>query len=312
VLNKTSITLFCLISMTLGWLISTPLWLSDEGLSTPNASTLVILFMWSPALTALAFFLFERTRSQVTFKEYFNVRLGSQWRLHNALHVVMWPLFAIAAPFAGSALGVFELDLTFSGFEALIRAQVAQLGPSTPNPLDTLSVEALVATQLGASFLAAFLNIPAVLGEELGWRGYLLPRLRPLGFWRANVILCVVWSLWHAPLLLLGHNYPNAPVQGLLFMTAFCLIIGTLINWSSWQTRSLWPAVLGHGAINGSAGAIFLFQAEGASFDPRWAGMTGVSGWLAPLAFVLVLIALKKLPGGEGGESSQPEGTLNV
>ena len=212
----------------------------------------------------------------------------------------------MATPFVASAFGLFELDLSFSGFEAMVRAQVAQLGAATTDPFEKIPVQALVAIQLGASFIGAFINIPVVLGEELGWRAYLLPRLRSLGFWKANVLLCGIWSLWHAPLLLLGHNYPNAPVQGLLFMTGFCLVIGTLINWSSWRTRSVWPAVLGNGAINGSAAAILLFHAEGDTFDPRWTGMTGVSGWILPLLLVLVLMALKKLPGEDRLPSETP------
>jgi uncharacterized protein len=53
------------------------------------------------------------------------------------------------------------------------------------------------------------LGLPLTLGEEYGWRGYLLPRLLPLGEIKATLIVALIWALWHLPILLIGLNYPE-------------------------------------------------------------------------------------------------------
>ena len=52
----------------------------------------------------------------------------------------------------------------------------------------------------------AFLLLPVSFGEEYGWRGYLLPRLLPLGEIKATLILGLIWAFWHLPVLSLAHG----------------------------------------------------------------------------------------------------------
>jgi membrane protease YdiL (CAAX protease family) len=49
-------------------------------------------------------------------------------------------------------------------------------------------------------------------GEEFGWRGYLLPRLLPLGEVKAAIIVGLIWGPWHLPVLIVGLNYPGEPI----------------------------------------------------------------------------------------------------
>jgi membrane protease YdiL (CAAX protease family) len=69
-------------------------------------------------------------------------------------------------------------------------------------------------------------------GEEYGWRGYLLPRLLPLGEIRASVLLGVIWGVWHLPLLLAGLNYPGVNV--FLAILVFIFVTAALSFTYTW------------------------------------------------------------------------------
>jgi membrane protease YdiL (CAAX protease family) len=154
-----------------------------------------------------------------------------------------------------------------------------------------------------AMLVAPLLNALPVFGEEFGWRAYLLPKLMPLGWRKAMLAMGVIWGLWHAPLIAMGHNfgldYSGAPWLGMLVMIWFCLVFGTIIGWASLQAGSVWPAVIGHGAINGIAGiSVLLIKGEpNALLGPIPVGLIG--------SFGFTLISLWLFWKGGGKDSTQ-------
>jgi membrane protease YdiL (CAAX protease family) len=293
-LDLRGVVSFTLIAFGLAWLLALPMWLSDEGLRHPLALPLTVAMMFTPTLATLIVTRFispppEGLRTATGLRLGKGRRWGWYW-------LFAWPgvlLIALAAPFVGALFGLYQLDLAdFSGFRAAVEASAAAQGVSElPLPIQTV-----VLLQLTMLPLAPLINFIPVFGEEWGWRGYLLPRLLPLGQWPALLLSGVIWGLWHAPIILLGYNYPLHPNLGWLLMVGFCVVWAILLGWTRLATGSVWPAVLAHGAINGAAGVTGLFFREGSTFDSALVGMTGVTGWILPLLLIGVLMLLGRLP----------------
>jgi ABC-2 type transport system ATP-binding protein len=149
-----------------------------------------------------------------------------------------------------------QFDAGLGTLAALIEGQGAQID------LDLKTIAALQLAQ--GLLLAPIINGIFTFGEEFGWRAYLQPKLMALGFRRAMLSMGLIWGLWHAPVIAMGHNYGfgywGYPWTGFLGMIWFTLTGGIVIGWLALKGRSVWPAVIAHAAVNGiaSAGALFL------------------------------------------------------
>jgi uncharacterized protein len=70
------------------------------------------------------------------------------------------------------------------------------------------------------------------LSEEYGWRGYLLPRLLPLGEIKGTIVLGLIWAFWHLPFILTGLNYPGQdPLLSALLFIAVVVVLSFPYTW---------------------------------------------------------------------------------
>lgn len=118
------------------------------------------------------------------------------------------------------------------------------------------------------------LTDPGALGEELGWRGFALPRLLELIDARtAALILGVVWAVWHLPAFYVG-SLSQSSIQFLPFI-ATVIAFSVLMTWIFVNTRGsvLWAGVIPHLMINATPHA----------------GIHPV-GWITMAVAVLVLV----------------------
>nr|WP_062339357.1 CPBP family intramembrane glutamic endopeptidase [Herbidospora sakaeratensis] len=279
-----SIGVFTAVAFGLAWLLALPLWFGD-GLASPWFTVVAVATMTTPAIAALiVVFFVERPRQKTSTLGLWPLRPVRGVVGYGALGILVSIVLVLLALPVGALLGVFPADfVNFSAFEQVLDEQAAEV----PIPIG-----ALVAIQLAALPPAAFINLIPALGEELGWRGWLLPKLMPLGTLPALLISGVIWGLWHAPLILLGYNYPDAPGWlGLTAMVGMCVLVGAVFGWLRLRSGSVWPAALAHAAFNGAGGTYLLFAQAGEHVDTTQATILGWSGWIAPLALVVILIA---------------------
>jgi membrane protease YdiL (CAAX protease family) len=117
------------------------------------------------------------------------------------------------------------------------------------------------------------------LGEEIGFRGYLLPRLTQLGTARALLLSGLMHAIWHFPLMLLTPAYPilgNWLIVGpiiLLTLTA----AGVFYGYLQLRSKSVWPSTLAHGVINTAFDFFPIFTVTAAPLALSYlAGETGV------------------------------------
>jgi membrane protease YdiL (CAAX protease family) len=150
-----------------------------------------------------------------------------------------------------------QFDPTMNQMASLYAAQGVSL------PEGTLFAIFIAQLALGI-FLSPLLNIITTSGEEIGWRGYLLPKLMEMYSPRVSIVISgIIWGLWHAPIIAMGHNYgtgyPTAPWGGILAMVVFCLFIGSFFSFLAIRTKSFLPASIAHGSLNGFAAISIWF-----------------------------------------------------
>lgn len=145
---------------------------------------------------------------------------------------------------------------------------------------------------LPAVFWSSLVLGPAIngvfgFGEEFGWRGYLLPKLMPLGKWKAYTLVGIIWGLWHAPLVLAGFNYPGYPMLGVLGMIGMTTTFGFYINEMALRHRSSILAGWMHGVFNCQFYGVWRILFPNA--HPLLGGVTGLVGMLVWAALGLAV-----------------------
>jgi hypothetical protein len=141
----------------------------------------------------------------------------------------------------------------------------------------------------GALFTTVF-----AFGEDFGWRGYLLPKLMPLGKPAAYGLMALIWSAWHWPLVLNGFTYAGYPALGIVFFTLLVGALGTVMNELTLRYRSCILPSWFHALFNTQKQGIWFLMFP--TINPLLGGYAGVVGLVIWYGLVAVTFLVFSRP----------------
>lgn len=266
------------LAFAIAWLSAAVFYLFGIEYGTLTSVVLVaVFFMWAPAFAAI---IVQKRRGLPVRAATGLVRGRLRWI------VLAWftPVGLLGATIG---LGMLWPGVSFSAdyaaylrdagvAEAQVQAALAQLEGVPVSPILLFLFQGLLA--------GLTINAIAALGEELGWRGLLLKELSSLGFWRVSFITGFFWGIWHAPIILQGHNFPESPVAGVAMMTLATVAMAPIYTYMTLRAGSVLAATLLHGSFNGLAALSLVYLTGAGHLVISAVGLAGIAAALVTVA----------------------------
>jgi len=226
--------------------------------------------MWAPALAAFTCCAFFR----IPFKF-----LGLAWP---GMRAMAWG-YLLPVGYATTAyLFVWLTGLAPADFVGFLRASEKSLhiGPGA-GVLNAILIVTFGVLQSGVS----------ATGEEIGWRGFLVPVLmQRLDFTGVVLLSGVIWALWHYPLILFGPYSSQAPKwAAILCFTIMIVATGAMAAWLRLKTGSVWPAAMLHACHNAVIQWLFDSMTSETGRAALFAGEFGVALAVSSVLFAIPL-----------------------
>ena len=150
--------------------------------------------------------------------------------------------------------------------------------------------------QVGVIFALAatagmLLGFPTSAGEEIGWRGYLLPRMIQARMPQPILLTSLIWGAWHLPVVFAGVLLAG-PSHWLSAATVMVVVLplGAILAWVRLETGSIWPTVMVHTAWNAFMNAGFTFVTQ----NPHQNIWIGENGILVIVTLILAVLLLSR------------------
>lgn len=258
------------------WLIA----LKDQQSNGFGTQVTMTLYMFFPMIVALMRQWSQKEKPSGT--GLLKLKISWSWLIAVAIPFAILLLSVLISAFMPGARLHYgpEGVIAFSGLEGEAADQIiAQFRAIPPFAV-------IAGTLISGLIAGCTINAVAAFGEEYGWRNYMVDALRGQQFWKVALLIGFVWGIWHAPLILIGHNYPQHPIAGVGMMCVFCILMGVLELWLVLKTDSVIPAAMMHGTVNAISGASLFLVSGGCDLT---VGVSSLSGFIAIIITIVVL-----------------------
>ena len=223
-----------------------------------------ILLQWAPAIGAFATLLIYQR----------NIR-GLGFGLGRGRYLVLSYFLPLAVLLVTYTV-IWLLGLGGFSLEPAFEEAASSIGiTSISNPILLLLVIIVVTGTAGVLLAAVF-----ALGEEIGWRGFLVPELaKTRSFTGVALLSGAIWAAFHFPFVFIfGAERAATPIPyQLLVMTIQAIAIGTVVAWLRLKSGSLWTAVIFHAVLNPFGQGLFTQLTVNTELTPYIAGEQGLA-----------------------------------
>lgn len=284
-MSKKGIIIYVLVSFGTAYFIDILIYYLLQSISGSIALFMLGLRMFTPLLAVIIIPIVEGESIIDSLKMY-----GSR------LCSIKYIIAALLIPFLIYGLTIFYSIIIGVGItDPIIRLYNVTRNTTGIKDFDTTPI--LLVSLLSAIILGPTLNAFFAYGEEIGWRGYLLDMLlEKHGFYISNIFIGIIWSLWHAPLIILfGYNYPHHPdALGMAVYTVLLIILSMILSYLKIISRSIIPPSILHGTFNALASLILLTIPLEDEIYSSPQGLLGIISCLTILMMIHVVKCIKK------------------